>query len=273
MALVGGNIGGGDGGSILAKLPTAPLKGGSFQSSALKLPKAAPTPKVPGAPGVPTTGAVTKNPTAQGTADYLTDPGYQAALNAQTQGNADVQSQVNQELSQALIGYGSPGLAGMLSQYGYNLNPEDAAAATANYNAGTATLAQLDQAHSLAKQNIINSLTGHGIADSGDLGYDTGQADQSYANSVYNAQQSLLNQINSFEQNALSQKQSLQSSVDQALQAAWNNVIQNPGAYLTPTDNSTPAATVNAPPKPTPTPKVPTVPNAYNNPNVKANIH
>lgn len=184
----------------------------------------------------------TDNQTAGGAANYLTDPGYQASLNSQTQGNADIQAELNQALSQALIGYGSPALAAQLSKFGYTLNPEDQAAADANYKAGTATLAQLDQTHSLAKQGVINTLTGHGIADSGDLGYQTGITDQNYANNVYGATNSVLSQIQQLEQNALTQKQGLQGNVNTALQNAWNNVIQNPGAYTTNADVPNPTS-------------------------------
>lgn len=217
----------------------------ALKAPSVKIPTAAPQIDNPGGPGgyaLPSTQAnvaatnQSSNQTAAGQAAYLTDPGYQGALNSQLQGNQDITAGLNKQLSQALIGWGSPQLASLLSQYGYTLNPEDQAAAQANYNAGTATLAQLDQAHSQARAQVLNSLTGRGIASSGDLGYQTGQADQNYANNTYNAEQTLLGGINTAETNALSQRQQLQAQVDQALQGAWNNVIQNPGAYITQAD-------------------------------------
>lgn len=242
-------------------------------------PKATAAPSLPAAPQIDNPGGAggyalqsTQNAaTAAQNADpsaapsYLTDPGYQGALNSQTQGTSDINTLLGNGLSNLFIQFGSPALASQLSQYGYSLTPNDSAAAQANYNAGTATQAQLDQAHTTGVRSAINALAAHGIADSGDLGYQVGQQDQSYANNSYNALQSVLGQAYQLQENALTQKQALQAAVNTALSNAWTNFTNNPAAYTqpqpaAPTGYATPPATTaptaapapkkTAPPKP-----------------------
>lgn len=228
-------------------------------------PKATAAPSLPAAPQIdnpggaggyalqPTQNAVTAAQNADPSAapSYLTDPGYQGALNSQTQGNADINTLLGNGLSNLFIQFGSPALASQLAQYGYSLTPNDAAAAQTNYNAGTATQAQLDQAHTTGVRTAINALAAHGIADSGDLGYQVGQQDQSYANNSYNALQGVLGQAYQLQENALTQKQALQAAVNTALSGAWTNFTNNPAAYTqpqpaAPTGYATPAATTVA---------------------------
>lgn len=156
---------------------------------------------------------------------YLSDPGYQAALQQQQiQGAADQQALQNL-ISQRLIAYGDPSLAG---QYG-----ADAAAISANTQAGNSELAQLQRAHGLAQQAIINRLAARGIINSGETGYQTGQENQNYGHNIYSAQQRLLSDILGYRQSELTQEQALRDNVAQALQQAWANYAQNPDLYGT----------------------------------------
>jgi len=189
---------------------------GSVQKQAATTPYSAPS-----APGTP----------AGSTFDINTDPGYQAALAAANRGGADADTALRQGLSNLLIGFGSPSLASQLAQYGYSSNPNDATAAQANYNAGNAVLARLDQTHALNRQGVINSLAAHGLINSGDTGYQLGQQDQQYGQGVYDATQSALNQAYNLQQNDLSAKNTLQQQIASALQSAWQNFMANPGAY------------------------------------------
>jgi hypothetical protein len=205
-----------------------------------KLPSYAP----PSAPSVtPTPQVAPPGGSAVSNYDVNTDPAYQAALAAINRGGGDIDSSLGKGLSSLLINYGSPALASQLSQYGYSANPNDAAAAQANYGAGNAILARLDQTHDLSRQGVVNTLAAHGLINSGDTGYKLGQADQDYGHNVYDATQNVHGQAYNLQQTALNQKASLQQQAQQALQAAWANFTANPGAYA-----QAPAAAPTPPP-------------------------
>lgn len=170
---------------------------------------------------------------------YTSDPGYLAALMAQTTGDAQIRQLLNTEIARAIVGYGDPSLA---KQAGFDLGSQAAAEARQNYLAGNSTLAQLDKSHTLALQNIVNQLAGRGILFSGENGYQHGQEDQAYGNNVYNAQQAVLNAILGYRQTAMQQEQGLQSQVVSSLENAYNNYL-NSGLYGgAPSGNVTPAS-------------------------------
>lgn len=166
--------------------------------------------------------------------DVSTDPSVQLAKARANQGNADIDALLRRGLSSLFVNYGSPGLASQLSQYGYTVSPTDVSAAQANYNAGNATLARLDQQHSLGRQAVTNNLAARGLIRSGDLGYQLGQQDTQYGNGVYDALQNVLNQAFNLQQGAISQRNSLQDQITQAMQSAWQNFINQPQIYAQP---------------------------------------
>lgn len=195
-------------------------------------------------PSGPPPAAPTFPSRASGTTPYLTDPGYQASLAAQQLGVSQVDNATRDAITRYLVNYGDPSFA---AQAGFGLDPQSAAFAQQNYLSGNATLARLDKAHTQARQAVINQLAGHGLLNSGDLGYQEGQADQSYGNQVYDAQQALLDAINGVQQSSLSQKLQLQQGVQQALESAWANYLNNPSMYGSAFANTTVPANTNAP--------------------------
>ena len=198
------------------------------------------TPSGGGGPGIPYGGGGSayinpSNPgnsyggsySGSGDSPWLTDPGYLMALQAQQQGDAQIQQMLNKQIAQQIINFGDPALA---KQAGFGLDAQSAAFARQNYLAGNSTLARLDKSHTLGKQQIVNTLAGRGLLFSGDTGYQQGQADQSYGNNVYDAQQAVLNAISGYRSTAMSQEQALQQSVIQALEMAYQNALAY-GAY------------------------------------------
>lgn len=161
-----------------------------------------------------------------GAFDFTTDPTYQAALAQQQLGLAQLQNNLKAQAEQAVIGFGDPALLGQIS-FGYD--PQAADFAHQNYLSGNATLARLDKQHDLNRKAIINQLAGRGLLFSGDTGYQEGQADQAYGNDVYDARQKVLQLLSGLQGNYLSASSSAQSSLLQALLAAFASASQNPG--------------------------------------------
>jgi hypothetical protein len=87
----------------------------------------------------------------------------------------------------AIIGFGDPALAGMA---GFGMDPQDAAFAQQNYLSGNATLARINKAHEHRQRAVINRLASHGILNSGDLGYLSGEEGQQYGNEQSDARHS-----------------------------------------------------------------------------------
>ena len=154
---------------------------------------------------------------------------------------------------------------------GFGLDPQSAAFARQNYLSGNGELARLDRARQQAHQQIINALAAHGIIDSGDTGYQIGNADQTYGNQVYDAQQQALADILGYRNQAQTQKDSLHQQLTAALENAFTQMAANPAAY-----GQTQPAVSSVPPRVTstvlPVAKTPTVakkvakvalPNAY----------
>jgi len=161
---------------------------------------------------------------------YDSDPGYQAALAQEQLGLSQLNSALKNQIQQRIIAYGDPALASMA---GFGLDPQAAAFAKQNYLSGNAQLARIDRQHKDNLQAIINQLASHGILFSGDTGYRSGQEDQNYGNTVYDAQQAALADILGYRQQNLQQSQSLHQSVIDALQNAYQNYLNHPelGGY------------------------------------------
>ena len=116
---------------------------------------------------------------------------------------------------------------------GFGLDPQAAAFARQNYLSGNAQLARVDKQHKSNLQAIVNQLAGHGLLFSGDTGYQTGQEDQGYGNTVYDAQQQALADILGYRQSTAQNEQGLHQSVIDALQTAYQNYLNHPelGGY------------------------------------------
>lgn len=190
---------------------------GSFAAAGLPVPTPSQlgvTPPAPQAPSSP----------------YDSDPGYQAALAQEQLGIKSSNTALNNLIQQRIIQYGDPALASMA---GFGLDPQAAAFARQNYLSGNAQLARIDKQHQTNLQAIINQLASHGLVFSGDTGYKTGQEDQTYGNTVYDAQQAALADILGYRTNTLQQQQQLHQSVIDALQTAYQNYLNHPelGGY------------------------------------------
>lgn len=161
---------------------------------------------------------------------YQSNPGYQDAIAREQLGLSQSNAALNNLIQQRIISYGDPALASMA---GFGLDPQAAAFARQNYISGNAQLARIDKAHQQNLRNVINTLAAHGILNSGDTGYQTGQEDQGYGNNVYDAQQAALADILGYRQNALQQQQQLHQSVIDALQQAYQTYLNHPelGGY------------------------------------------
>lgn len=160
--------------------------------------------------------------------DWRNDPGYLAALNQEQLGLGQLDAALKTAREKAIIDFGDPSIAGLA---GFGLDPGAAAMAQQNVQGGNAVVARYQKQHDLARRAIINKLASQGILGSGDLGYLSGQEDQSYGNQVYDARQKLLDYLSGLTQNYLGQKQSLHQSVLQALQNAYQSYLASQAAY------------------------------------------
>lgn len=171
----------------------------------------------------PTTSAV---PAPNSTVE--TDPGVLSALALQQMGYAQGDAGLKSARERTIINFGDPALA---SEAGFGLDPQAGAFAQQNYLSGNATLARLDKQHTLARQAVINALASHGILNSGDLGYQEGQADSAYGNTVYDAKQSVLDQLAGLFSTYLDRRTALDTQVQNARLAKIQNFLSNPDAY------------------------------------------
>jgi hypothetical protein len=178
--------------------------------------------------------------------DFSTDPGYLAALNAEQTGIAQLDAADRKARIAAIVGFGDPGLA---QAFGISdVDPLTAAMTLQNTQAGNSTLAQLQRSRDLTQANTVNQLAAHGLVRSGDLGWRTGQNQQDYATSLYNAQQGVLDTLAQSARDTALQKQQLHTNTVNALTGAYNTYIANPQFYgmaqgTTPPVTQTPAAT------------------------------
>lgn len=160
--------------------------------------------------------------------DLNTDPGVLNALALENQGIGQLDAGLKSARERAIINFGDPALA---SQAGFGLDPQAGSFAQQNYLSGNATLARLDKAHELQRRAVINQLAAHGILNSGDLGYQEGQADQTYGNNVYDAKNAVLDQLANLFSNYLGNRSGYESQTQNARLQAITNFLQNPDAY------------------------------------------
>lgn len=182
-----------------------------------------------GGPFLPTSSTTATTAAQNATAPGLdTDPNVLASLALQQQGLSQLDANLKNARERAIIQFGDPALA---SEAGFGLDPQAGAFAQQNYMSGNAQLSRLDKQHDLARQAIINRLAAHGILQSGDLGYQEGQENQSYGNQVYDARQSVLDYLAGLMNTYNQQRQALSQSVIGARQQAIQNFLSNPDAY------------------------------------------
>lgn len=210
-----------------------------------------PTTPVYGAGGGPGPGVVPATTPVQ-TSPFDTDPGYANAHATEQLGIPSINTNLNNLIAQRIVAYGDPSLAG---QAGFGLDPQAAAFARQNYLSGNGQLARLDKAHTQARQAIINQLAAHGLIDSGDTGYQIGNADQTYGNTVYDAQQQALADILGYRNDAQSQLSSLHQQTISALENAFTNYANNPAAYGQTSATPAPVQQIAAVAKPKAVPK------------------
>jgi hypothetical protein len=149
---------------------------------------------------------------------FDTDPGYQMALAQEQAGLSSVDANEKAARERAIIGFGDPALADLA---GFGLDPQAADFARQNYLSGNATLSRLDKEKDDKRRAIINALAGHGILESGDLGYQEGQASLTYGQNVYDARNKVLDYLRQVDQDAQDRKNALRQSVVAALQNAF----------------------------------------------------
>lgn len=166
----------------------------------------------------------------QHTSPFDSDPGYYGATSAEQLGLPAIDTNLRNLITQRIVAYGDPGLA---DQAGFGLDPQAAAFARQNYLAGNGQLARIDKAHDQARRTIINTLAAHGLIDSGDTGYQIGNADQTYGNTVYDAIQSALADVLGYRNSAQQQRDALHTAKTTALENAYQFAVDHPGAYAT----------------------------------------
>lgn len=155
------------------------------------------------------------------------DPGYQAALAAQLQGNSQSDSALKAAREQLLIQFGDPNMAAQFQ----NLDPAIKALIQANSASGNSVLSRLQHTQQLNQATALHNLAARGLLKSGALGGDQSRIAQDYGHGVYDAQQNVLGQLNGALQTYLQQKQGTQATADQALQSAYQNYISTPALY------------------------------------------
>lgn len=156
---------------------------------------------------------------------FETDPGYLSALAAEQAGSQQLDAALRAFQERAIVQFGDPSLAGTA---GFDLDPLTAAMAQQNTQSGNSTLAQLQQQRDMNQQGILNQLAAHGMIQSGDLGYKTGQNEQNYGHSLYGAQQSVLDSLAQQGANTASQKQGLRGNTTNALTNAYRTFVGSP---------------------------------------------
>lgn len=198
-------------------------------------------------PGVGLMGAVpSSGPTApKPPAPYMTDPGYVNATALEQLGISQTDAGLKAARERAIIQFGDPSLAAFA---GFGLDPQAAAFARQNYLSGDATLARIDKNREAQRRAVINRLAGHGLLNSGDLGYGIGEADTSYGNQVYDARQSVLDYLSGLTQQNLNQKLGLHQSVNDAISTAFQRFLDHPDAYAPPDATTPPDGSTASPP-------------------------
>lgn len=182
-------------------------------------------------PAIPAVPPVVSTP-ASNPYDLANDPGYQLSLGQYNAGVSQLGGGLREAVAQALIRFGDRSMVGQGSDFlkkaGLELDPQTLAAIDANYKSGNSTLAQIDHAHELRRNGIVNNLAGRNIINSGETGYQQGEENRGYGNGLYNARNSLLDMLSQGYQSYLDRKASLQAGVTNALMQAYQNSVNAP---------------------------------------------
>lgn len=169
--------------------------------------------------GAPVASALASNP-------FNTDPGYLAALASEQTGSQQADAALKAAQEQAIVQFGDPSLA---QAAGIHVNPLTAAAAQQNTQSGNSTVAGYQRTRDQNQQTILSSLAAHGMLDSGQLGYATGQNQQKYGRDVYGGLQTALAGLNTAQATDVLTKQGLHSDVVTALGNAYDARVKASG--------------------------------------------
>lgn len=208
------------------------------------------------------------------------DAGLQSAEAALSGSQAADQNALGAELTNAYESFGKPvDLATLASQLGMTqadiqnyLGPDAQKIAQENTDAGTSTVARLDQANQNATRAILAGLNKRGLLNSGETGYQLDQQNLGYRQAQQDAYSKFLGYLQQYQQGYLAAQQQRAAALVTAINSAADrqyNLNQSPPAAPPsdnpPTDdNAPPAAPPAAPAAPPAAPAAPAYdPNAY----------
>lgn len=157
----------------------------------------------------------------------------QAALDAAA-------SQRDAAINQALIQFGNvPDFSSIAKSLGLSpdqinaitgsLNPETGSLADQYTKSGNSVLAQLNQAHDQALNQLRANLAAHGTLESGATGVGTGLENQAYQHGLSNAYQTLLSNLLGFESNYTNAANSARTALENAASSAYDRAVQLAG--------------------------------------------
>jgi len=180
------------------------------------------------------------------------DAGLQSAEAALSGSQAADQNALGAEIKNAYEGFGKPvDLSTLASQLGMTqadiqnaLGPDAQKIAQENTDAGTSTVARLDQANQNATRAILAGLNKRGLLNSGDTGYQLDQQNLGYRQAQQDAYSKFLGYLQQYQQGYLTAQQqraaTLASSINSAADRQYN-LNQSPPAYA-PSSPPPPAA-------------------------------
>lgn len=171
-------------------------------------------------------------PTAGGApvnVDYASDPVLQQIQNNQTGQLASAAGTANDQIKQALIGFGDPTLARQATFFtadpGNTTVGDEQTAQAASANP-TSTVAQLLQAHNDRTNQLNNNLNASNLYYSSTRGNELGNEDQTYLNDQSNAQSQLYGALTAAVQGLLGARSQSDSTLYQANTDAYNRALQ-----------------------------------------------
>jgi hypothetical protein len=212
--------------AIASSFPAAVAYGGSYLANAARRNFVAPPP-LSSLPGVSAQATVPRpKPPPRPSYDISKDPYVLAARAANERRRSMFGSMTARQKRQAIIHSGDVNLA-----KAQGLSAADVQATQANYDAGNADLARLDQQNKLAHQAIINQLAGRGILFSGETGYQEQQQGRAYGQQTYDLRTSVLDYLQQLADQYQQELESEREGEEQALAAATSNAIAQQAAW------------------------------------------
>ena len=190
------------------------------------------------------------------------DAGLQSAEAALSGSQGADQNALGAEIANAYESFGNPldqsgkpiDLAALASQLGMTqadlqnyLGPDAQKIAQENTDAGTSTIARLNQANTNATRQILANLNKRGLLNSGEAGYQLDQQNLGYRQAQQDAYSKFLGYLQQYQQGYLAAQQQRASSLANAVNSAADrqyNLYQSPPGSVNPPppvdDNSTP---------------------------------